>query len=763
MTIQPRPTSDQSASDPIFPTASDSNQTFELASDPSALQEWHKSRQAVATSYPIANSTNSSRLSWFHNLPIRRKQLLVVVASEVLSVAGLLGVGSWLLISSGQAQLLNQAKSELAVTDVQYQSQIDHMGFGFRGQSENNAIIQAAKEYKDNKTISADLQSRLKQILSNEVAARNIEYATLVGTDLRIISSANANRVGQKFDPQGLVGTAITNPRQIKASTTVSWNELQAEAPPLPKDFKDQDALIRYVVTPVKDPQNGKVIGALVSGDIVNKKLPIVKNTLEAFENGYSAVYQRQPNGDFQLATSLDMGRATNLDRATANVSLPDTRLLEQAIAAQGAPVTRRLQMGDQTYTMAAEAILNFQNQPVAVLVRGTSEARLNALLQQSLLFQLGVAGLALLVGNVLAGLLGRSVAQPIERLRQVALRFAQGDRQARAKVFANDEVGELTAAFNTLAANVTSSESSLLSQSQEQRISAERARLLTEITVQIRRSLDPEEILSVSVEGVRSILKADRVLIYRFNRGYTSGKVTAESVGDNWIRGMGQTIYDPLTPAAIERYKIGRISMIENLDEMELTRCHCEILERLEVKANMVAPILVGNELIGLLCVHQCLQPRKWQPIEVDLLQQLATQIGYALAQAKLLQQQRLIAERERQVNVIVTKMRLQLEPQMIFNTVVKEVQAALALDRAIVFQFDPDWHGNIVAEAVEPGWPPALKAWIKDPCFAERYVEQYRKGRVQATENIYEANLTECHLKQLEPFQVKANSTLR
>lgn len=767
MTIQPpRPASSQStpprseaqsiaanlAAGGPMSHASNQGENASLQSRGSQQEQWQ------SHDVPLLKGS-SPWLHWFHNLPIRRKQLVVLFTSELITVLGLVGVSSWLIVSAGRAQLVDQAKSELAVTDIEYNIKVNQIGASSRSRAESTAVIQAAREYAESRSVSPALQTQVKEILASEVAAREIEYATLVGTDLRIIANANANRVGDKFDPQGLVGTVLQNPRQIKTNAIVTWAELQNEMPPLPREFNQQDALIRYVLTPVRDSQTDTVIGVLVAGDIVNNKLPIVRDTVRAFNNGYSAIYQQQPDGKMQLATSLDLGSARELDQAATNVPLPDTQLLERAAAVPDKILTDRVKVGDQTYTTAAQAITNFQNQPVGVLVRGTSETALNTMLQRSLLLQLLVAALAIGTDILLGGMLGRSIAMPIERLRQMALRLAQGDRQVRAPIFAADETGELAVAFNQLAENIAASESLLREQNQYQQQAAERAKLLTEVTVQIRRSLDPEEILSVSVEGVRAILRADRVLIYRFSPDLKSGKIMAESVGEGWIKGLGQTIYDPLTPASIERYKIGRISMVENLDEAQLSRCHCEILERLEVKANMVAPILVGDELIGLLCAHQCSAPRVWEAAEIELMQQLSTQIGYALAQAKLLQQQRNIAERERQANVIVSRMRQSLDRQTILDTVVREIQAVLRVERAIVFQFDEQWNGTIVAESVEPGWPAALKARIKDPCFHEKYVDQYRKGRVQATNNIYEANLTECHIKLLEPFQVKAN----
>jgi light-regulated signal transduction histidine kinase (bacteriophytochrome) len=48
--------------------------------------------------------------------------------------------------------------------------------------------------------------------------------------------------------------------------------------------------------------------------------------------------------------------------------------------------------------------------------------------------------------------------------------------------------------------------------------------------------------------------------------------------------------------------------------------------------------PILLKEELWGLLIAHQCDRPRNWSSFEVNLLRQIADQIGIALAQAQLL-----------------------------------------------------------------------------------------------------------------------------
>ncbi|WOD37655.1 GAF domain-containing protein [Nodosilinea sp. E11] len=713
----------------------------------------------VKDSIKITRRSQFGLVQWFSNLSVRQKQLAGLLTSEAISVLGLAGVGSLLIISGGRSQLLNQAEAELAVTDIEYNIKIDQMGFGFRGQSDNRAIVDAAVAYARGETVAPGSIATVQQILENEIKARNIEYATLVGNDLKIIANANRDRQGQQFDPNGLVGTVLKNPRQIKASAIVSWNELRNEAPPLPPGFADQDALIRYTVTPVSDPVSGAVVGALVAGDIVNGKDAIPSGTIAPFSNGYSAIYQRNADGGFDLATGLYAGDNPNLAQAVANVPLDSPALIEQAVARPGQEVTRRDQINGTTYTLAARTIEDFSGEPVAVMVRGTSEAALNTLIGNSLRLQMLIVLLALAADVGLATLLGRSILRPMKNLQQATWRFGMGDRQARADVFASDEVGQVAQAFNQLAENIASSEALLRRQSQREQSVAARATLLNDLTGRIRQSLNEQNILSTSVEGLREVLEVDRVLIYHFHPGFKGGDITAESVGRGWKRAMGQSIQDPLTPEALERYYTGQVTTMANRQEAELSHCHCAILEKLNVVANMVAPLMVGDELMGLLCVHQCDRPRDWSPDDIELLQQVSVQTGYALSQARLLQQQQLNATRERQLTEIVSLMRESLEESRIFRAAVTETRRALGAERVTVYQFDETWRGTFVAESVEPGWPAALEDKVFDPCFKEKFIEQYRQGRVQAVANIAESGLTECHLRQLEKYDVKAN----
>ncbi|PZV14503.1 MAG: hypothetical protein DCF20_12705 [Pseudanabaena sp.] len=441
----------------------------------------------------------SSPFQWFYDLPVGRKQFTALLASEFLSLS-LVGFGAFLIGRSLQDQLFKQSQSEVSVMDINYNIKINQMGFGFRGQSDNVAVINAANIYTNKQTIPTPLRDQVRTILENEIKARKIEYATLVGVDAKVIVSANADRTGQEFNPNNLVSDILAEPNQIKATAIVSAEDLQKEAPPLPDGFTPIDSLIRYTATAVKEPTTQKIIGVLISGDIVNKKAPIVENTLKALASksvatgkkglgGYSAVYYRKPSGEFAIATSAEQSNfeASNPNQPITGAAADD--LLNRAATAEnGQTVTGRVLVGNTYYTMAARAVPNriietdkggvpkYSN-AIAILVRGTPETEMNDLLKNTWI-ALGIsAAIVILLDILLAQFLDRVVAKPVQSLTPIAKRFTLGDRKARAEIFANDEIGELAQSFNSMADSIEMSEKALAQQSllKEQEAEAQR------------------------------------------------------------------------------------------------------------------------------------------------------------------------------------------------------------------------------------------------------------------------------------------------
>jgi PAS domain S-box-containing protein len=177
-----------------------------------------------------------------------------------------------------------------------------------------------------------------------------------------------------------------------------------------------------------------------------------------------------------------------------------------------------------------------------------------------------------------------------------------------------------------------------------------ERERIVSQIIRKVNQTLDLDEILQTTVTEVRQYLRTDRVLIFRLQSD-GSGTVVTESVGSGWTPPLSASYYDPcLSSDYLEPFRQGKVASKSDIHDGGIDPCHVELLDNLQVQANLVVPIRQNSQLWGLLIAHHCTAPRQWQAAEIDLLQDLTTQIGTALKQAELYQQtQDELVERKR------------------------------------------------------------------------------------------------------------------
>jgi PAS domain S-box-containing protein len=167
------------------------------------------------------------------------------------------------------------------------------------------------------------------------------------------------------------------------------------------------------------------------------------------------------------------------------------------------------------------------------------------------------------------------------------------------------------------------------------------RSQLFAEVTLKIRQSLQIEDILQTAVTEVQRILASDRVLIFQFySNGF--GKIVTEAVAPSCISVLDRNFTDGyLASEYLSRYSQGRVYTIADLEKAQMPPCLLEFMREFEIKAKLAVPILLKEKLWGLLIAHHCTSPRHWSSFEIELLRQLADQIGIALAQAQLLEQE--------------------------------------------------------------------------------------------------------------------------
>lgn len=255
-----------------------------------------------------------------------------------------------------------------------------------------------------------------------------------------------------------------------------------------------------------------------------------------------------------------------------------------------------------------------------------------------------------------------------------------------------------------------------------EARYQAEQQKTLTSVIARIRESLDLDTIFQTSVTEVRQLLKADRVGVFRFdNQTEWEGEFVYEDVADGCNSAISEKVYDYCFGDFAPLYIQGRVNIIADIYQAKFPDCYIEILEKFQVRANLIAPLLKTGELWGLLCVHQCDAPRHWQSSEIEFISQIAEQLGVALKQDSYLQQVQNQAvqlakaterekamERQKLLAVTIDKIRQSLDIKTIFKTTTQAVRELLEVERVAIYRFNADWSGKFVADSFKDGWRP-------------------------------------------------------
>jgi len=295
----------------------------------------------------------------------------------------------------------------------------------------------------------------------------------------------------------------------------------------------------------------------------------------------------------------------------------------------------------------------------------------------------------------------------------------------------------------------------------------------VAKVISKILQQPDIEKIFQVTTQEVRQLLKCDRVGIYRFNADW-SGQFVWEAVGNNWTKVVTpefKMVWEDthLQETQGGRYASGETFVVNDIYKVGHTPCHIDILEQIEVKAYVIAPIFSGEKLWGLLAAYQNISVREWQDWETSFLTQIGLQVGVALSQAEYLEQVRKqseylrqIAQQEKALTKIVNRIRQSFAVEEIFKATTQEVRLAINCDRVAVYQFNPDWGGEFVYESVASGWTkvvgPGIKTVWEDTYLQDTKGGRYAKGENHIVNDIYQIGLTPCHIEILEQFEAKA-----
>jgi len=181
---------------------------------------------------------------------------------------------------------------------------------------------------------------------------------------------------------------------------------------------------------------------------------------------------------------------------------------------------------------------------------------------------------------------------------------------------------------------------------------------------------------LALAIENARLLTESqkalDRLSRYRVEETIKAWRKTLLRRGVSLAYLYDQTAVRPLptgeTPAPLEG---------EDLPQKVTVRSHPD------GRSVLVAPIRVYGQTIGVLSFEA---HRTWERGEVALVEAAVEQMGLALENARLLEETRRRAERERLIAEITARVRASMAPEAILRTAAHELGRALDADRTVV-----------------------------------------------------------------------------
>gem|GEM_PF-1027210 len=327
---------------------------------------------------------------------------------------------------------------------------------------------------------------------------------------------------------------------------------------------------------------------------------------------------------------------------------------------------------------------------------------------------------------------------------------------------------------------------------------SQDRENLLGTIALRIRQSLSLKTILDTTVEEVRQLLKCDRVVVFKLNPDMT-GEVVAAAAEADWHSLLGFTIDEPcFYEASYTQFLQSKARTIDDIYEANLTDCNLQFHEQLQIRANLVVPILLtsdqtssypetGNskpaksssvQLWGLLSAHQCATPRYWQNQTVELMTDLSVQIATGIQQALLVEQiQQEIQQRKSAENAlahqletsqllqqITQQIRKTLDAPQIFETAAFRIGQVFGVNRCIIHSYktQPIPQIPVVAEYLAGNYPSLLPELI--PIQGNPYAQQVLANDMAVvSDQVQTEPLLQPILHLCEKFQIKSILTVR
>ncbi len=284
-----------------------------------------------------------------------------------------------------------------------------------------------------------------------------------------------------------------------------------------------------------------------------------------------------------------------------------------------------------------------------------------------------------LIAALIFAYVIGLIITRPLQQLTKAAEEVSAGHYDIEINTNLGGEAGTLAIAFDDMTHQIQDLVGSL-----EQRV-AERTRAL-EASMEVSRSvstiLDQQQLVAEVVTQVQAAFDYYHVHIYVID-DITKELLIAGGTGE-----AGQALLIGQHKIAPGKGLVGRAAdtrrtvLVANVVE-EKGWLPNPLLP--DTKAEIAVPILMGNQVLGVLDVQQNVAGSLTE-IDAQLLESVANQVGIALRNARLYESAQTLARREAVANTINQKLQTAADIESVLQIAAQELGKALNSQRATV-----------------------------------------------------------------------------
>ncbi|BAZ44534.1 methyl-accepting chemotaxis sensory transducer with phytochrome sensor [Chondrocystis sp. NIES-4102] len=603
----------------------------------------------------LAEGRLISTASWWQRQNIRFKTTVLAIA---------IGTIPTIMIGSIAYYFANQSIAREIVTSKQQTATgvADKVAFFMRERYGDIQIMASLSILTDRELRSQTSVEAKQAALDQFIKAYGI-YDSIAVFDLNgnVIAQSTGEILGNHRD-RSYFQTALKTDALVLSQPTIS---------------KSSGSSVVYLAAPVKDIRDNTNIG------VIRARMPVkhLRDVILAERTEKNYLLDNQGK---IFATSDEQEYQDILNSETKNQPASDRFSIYPS-----------LQKSSQKTTKIADKLLlsyipfnNFQDKlrsqlPDLGWSTITTEDRQLVFAPQRQLQQVFIIGttiVALGIGAI-AILLAKRILRPLLSAASAVQEIGRGNLDARIKIQGSDEIAQLGDNINRMA-------SQLADFVQIQALLAQQAEAIKNITLKLAIANEITEIIDLAVGESYQVLSPQGVIYYQF-QSKTAGRVVSEFKATGLDTMMNVDIFSSnvITEYFTQHQEDKlQVEVINDLSVADLS-FSAQQLQSLKAQASLIAPVVIDDKLDGLLIAYHSTN-HTWIDREINLITQVANQMGLASTRLELVRQQKIAQISEKSAKEAIQSRALEL---------LKEVYSAAEGDLTIKAKVTEDEIGTI------------------------------------------------------------------